>query len=96
MAAWQADTAYSVGDKVDASSPNPIFEYVCLNAGTSGLVEPAWNNTPDGLTVDPSDFGDVLWLSVPHTLDEGSQIILAYQGRVRPRAMSIRKKGIGL
>ena len=38
---WQAETAYSIGDRIQPTSPNGHF-YECIQAGTSGEEEPTW------------------------------------------------------
>lgn len=49
---WTTETTYSLTDKVTPSTPNN-YQYVCTNAGTSGLPEPTWptvvgNTVTDG------------------------------------------------
>lgn len=58
--AWQASTAYAVGDRaapVDTGAVDYYFE--CTAAGTSGGAEPAWNTggatTDGGVTWSPVD-----------------------------------------
>ena len=48
--AWEASTAYILGDSVLPTTPNG-YRYVCTTAGTSGGSEPTWPTTPIGQTV---------------------------------------------
>jgi len=48
---WQADTAYSVGDTVKATTYNGR-RYICSTAGTSGGTEPTWDTTIGNTTND--------------------------------------------
>lgn len=49
--AWQASTAYAVGDIVRPTSANGHL-YMCIIAGTSGGSEPTWDTTPGQDTTD--------------------------------------------
>lgn len=49
--AWQASTAYSVGDIVRPTVANGHI-YKCIVAGTSGASEPTWPTTADLQVVD--------------------------------------------
>lgn len=44
---WEASTAYSIGDKVQPTSPNGR-RYVCVTAGTSDTTEPVFPTTSVG------------------------------------------------
>ncbi|RMF08911.1 MAG: hypothetical protein D6763_08970 [Alphaproteobacteria bacterium] len=55
-AAWQASTAYGLGEVVRPVTRNG-FNYECTTAGTSGASEPTWPTTP-GTTVND---GTVVW-----------------------------------
>lgn len=44
---WQASTPYSVGDRVQPTTPNGR-RYKCVTAGTSDSVEPVWPTTTIG------------------------------------------------
>lgn len=54
--AWQASTAYSLGDAVRPTTRNG-YAYECTVAGTSGGSEPTWPTTPGNTVVD----GTVTW-----------------------------------
>lgn len=58
-AAWQATTAYLVGDIVFSTSAHNAYR--CTVAGTTGGVEPTWNTTGSTTTTD----GSVTWVRVP-------------------------------
>lgn len=60
--AWQATTAYVVGDKVRRTSgigteSNAGLYFVCTTAGTTGGTEPTWDTTPGNTTAD----GTAVW-----------------------------------
>lgn len=57
LADWAATTAYSLGDRVEPTTPN-TYVYECTTAGTSSGSEPTWPTTPVGSTV--AD-GTVVW-----------------------------------
>lgn len=64
---WSASTAYTVGEKVTPTVAN-TFQYECITAGTSGLVEPTWdtNSMPETWSARKSyEVDDVV---VPSTL----------------------------
>lgn len=50
LAAWQASTAYSLGDRVQPVTPNGLV-YECTTAGTSNSSEPTWPTSSIGDTV---------------------------------------------
>lgn len=60
--AWQASTAYVLGDRVVPISPNG-FVYECTRAGTSDSAEPSFPATI-GTTVDDPDASGVQWTCV--------------------------------
>lgn len=70
--AWQASTAYAVGDVVQPTTSNG-FKYECTAAGTTGAGEPTWPTTKGNTVVD----GGVTWtcrtLWTCH-LDDGSDV----------------------
>ena len=49
---WAASTAYVVGDKRQATSPDGTFYFECTSAGTSDSSEPAWPGSHGGTVVD--------------------------------------------
>lgn len=55
-AAWQASTAYALGDAVRPVTRNG-YVYECTAAGTTGSSEPTWPTTPGNTVVD----GSVTW-----------------------------------
>lgn len=66
--AWQASTAYSVGDRVLRSTGLGTENtgglwFLCTTAGTSNDTEPTWDTTPGNTTADTagSGAGDVVW-----------------------------------
>lgn len=63
VSAWQATTAYSVGDKVVATSGLTTLIFKCTTAGTSGGTEPAWDPDPGDTTAD----GTVTWTTFDAT-----------------------------
>jgi hypothetical protein len=68
-AAWQAATAYAVGEMVSPTSYTG-YVYRCTTAGTSGGAEPTWPVTPDDTVAD----GTVVWT----TLAPGSFGMVAF------------------
>ena len=61
-AAWQAGTAYTVGDLVTPTGCcSPSIVLSCTTAGISGAVEPTWNTNNGGNTFDPSPGGPLQW-----------------------------------
>lgn len=72
LPAWQASTAYSVGDTAEPTVDNG-FRYVVVTAGTSGSTEPAWPTSGIGSQV--SD-GTVVWELTAET-HEPTEITLA-------------------
>ena len=66
--AWQASTAYSLGDKVlrttglGSESTSGLY-MVCTTAGTSNDTEPTWDTTVGNTTADTNGTGagDVVW-----------------------------------
>ncbi len=62
LLSWQDQFSYNVGDYVKTlNTPSP-FIFKCVQAGTSGLFEPSWNQTlnQDIKTID----NDVLWVAI--------------------------------
>lgn len=58
--AWQASTAYSLGDRVVPSTAAG-YHYLCTTAGTSHAdTEPTWDTTEGGTTSD----GTVTWTTI--------------------------------
>jgi len=50
---WVANTAYTLGDIVTASSPDKIHQYICTTAGTShATTEPTWDTVIGHTTAD--------------------------------------------
>lgn len=60
---WQAGTAYTLEDTIVPSTPNG-YMYKCVQAGTSGGVEPTWGTTLDGNTNDNT----VIWRAYVNNL----------------------------
>ena len=52
LAAWAADTAYTVGDLILDSNDNIELVSTTSAPGTSGATAPDWNTTPGGATGD--------------------------------------------
>ena len=52
--AWQASTAYSLGDAARPVTRNG-FVYEVTTAGTSGGSEPTWPTTPGNTVVDATE-----------------------------------------
>lgn len=71
LPAWEASTAYSLGDSVEPVTPNGK-RYVVTTAGTTGASEPTWP-TSIGSTVAN---GSVIWTCVAAT-HEPTEIKLA-------------------
>jgi len=71
-AAWQADTAYSLGDKVIPTTANGHI-YECISEGTSDSSEPSWPTTDEGTVVDGGAtweciaYGDISYYEVSGT-----------------------------
>lgn len=57
QAQWQASTAYTLGQKVVATSGFTTVVFECTTAGTSGGTEPTWDGTVGNTTAD----GTVTW-----------------------------------
>jgi len=70
--AWQATTAYVVGDYVEPTTPDGNV-YKCTVAGTSGASEPTWNTTEGATTSDAT----VTWTAyaIQQVTDEVVQLI---------------------
>lgn len=49
LSAWEASTAYSLGDSIIPTTPNG-YRYECTVAGTSGGSEPTWGVILNGTT----------------------------------------------
>lgn len=60
LADWAATTAYSLGDRVEPTTPNGLL-YECTTAGTSGGSEPTF---PTGAIGDTVVDGTVVWTYV--------------------------------
>ena len=65
--AWAATTAYSLGDRVEPTTPN-TYVYEVTTAGTSGGSEPTWPTVVGSTVVD----GTVVWTCIAkrHELTE--------------------------
>lgn len=62
---WQADTVYTVGDYIVASTriQNDYRYFECVQGGTSGPTEPSWPGSAGvGTTINDPDSGGVQWL----------------------------------
>jgi len=70
--AWQASTAYVLGDRVVPSSPAG-YHYLCTGAGTSGESEPSWDTTEGDPTID----NEVEWTTI---VDVGFNEVAAGDG----------------
>lgn len=55
--AWVANTAYAENNFV--RDPNGDIQFTALG-GTSGTIQPTWNTTPQGTTLD----GDIVWSNI--------------------------------
>ena len=69
---WVAETAYSVGDCVQPTTPDG-FRYRCTTAGTTGASEPTWNDASIGATTTD---GTAVWTLVSAKHEE-TEITLA-------------------
>jgi hypothetical protein len=59
--AWQANTAYGVGDTIQPTNPNGYY-YTVVNAGTSGNNQPTWPLVVGGKVYDSNGLpGGVEW-----------------------------------
>lgn len=90
FATWQANTAYSVGDRVVAAVPNGRV-YECRIAGTSAATAPMWP-TDYGLftgyyIVDGAIVGGCTWV------DQGPVQVQQYDVRAAARAAWLYKAG---
>lgn len=67
LPAWAATTAYSLGDRVEPTTPN-TYVYEVTTAGTSGGSEPTWPTVVGSTVVD----GTVVWTCIAkrHELTE--------------------------
>lgn len=67
LADWAATTAYSLGNRVEPTTPN-TYVYEVTTAGTSGGSEPTWPTTVGSTVVD----GTIVWTCVAnrHELTE--------------------------
>lgn len=67
LPAWAATTAYSLGDRVEPTTPN-TYVYEVTTAGTSGGSEPTWPTTVGSTVVD----GTIVWTCIAnrHELTE--------------------------
>lgn len=57
LAAWEAVTAYSLGDVVHATAGIGQYVFEVVTPGTSGGTEPTWPTVFGGTVLD----GDVVW-----------------------------------
>ena len=71
LPAWQASTAYILGDTIEPTTDNG-FRYVCSTAGTTGASEPTWSTTIGNTVTD----GTVIW-AVSAQTHEPTEIKLA-------------------
>jgi hypothetical protein len=53
---WQSGTKYMMGKVVRPTIPNN-YTYLAINGGITGTLEPSWNTTVDGKTID----GTIVW-----------------------------------
>ncbi len=71
VAAWLANTAFSVGDirRASADQPSGLF-FRCSTAGTSGSSEPAWPNMVGDTVTD----GTCVWTAIASAYEELAKI----------------------
>lgn len=86
--AWQAATAYAVGDRVIATgAAHPLRLFRCTTAGTSGGSEPTWDATVGNTTADNT----VVWTThLAFTISiEVDTVTAALSGEPGPHTFTI-------
>ncbi|MEA2339386.1 MAG: hypothetical protein QOE82_3393 [Thermoanaerobaculia bacterium] len=64
LTGYQGNATYPLGDVVRPTGGNGLHEYVAMNTGISGALEPAWTPGPGSTTPD----GTILWKERPPTM----------------------------